>query len=173
MAAAANTAVMEIAGGHQLHVLVFESVTNAADVCQWVRQPAADFAAMDARAILHPVQLAAAALQAVHAAANGKLATHHVHSEIVYAVSASKQINDAFRRFGASESSTRLVLATFEGQAADRLRERVHGTQVDVATLSSACDEALVRKLYKVSEAETRVGPLLDAIVTRIALTRL
>ncbi|KAJ1622993.1 kinase binding protein CGI-121-domain-containing protein, partial [Pavlovales sp. CCMP2436] len=157
----------------QLHVLVFDEVSNALEISQWVRQPGADFAAIDARMVVGVPQLFAASMLAVHAEERGKLVTHALPSEVVYALSASKQINEAFRRFGASETSARIVIVTFDAAAAARLHDAVRGKLADPRSLATSFDDTAVRKAYRISETELRVSSLLDAIVSRIAIARL
>jgi len=165
--------VLEPYPDRRMHVIVLDDVSNAAEVSAWVRQPGADFAAVDARMVVGMPQLLAAALCALHAEQRGKLVTHALHSEVVYALSAGKQINEAFRRFGAGESCARIVIVTFDAGAAARLSERILGRRVDPLSLAERFDEAAVRKAYKVTEAELRVASLSDAIVSRIAIQRL
>lgn len=156
-----------------LHIAVFDEVSNSAEVCAWVRTPEAGCAAIDARMVVDSSQLFAAALVALHADARGKLATHGLYSEALFALSASRQISDAFRRFGVSETCTRMVLITFDDAVAARLAVNVSGKLVDPSSLAAGCDEAAVRKAYKVTESELRIGTLADAIVSRIATSRL
>lgn len=171
--ASGTTLRMEQFVGKEVNILAYDDVANAADVCVWVRQPGADFAALDASMVVGIPQIFAAALSALHAESRDKLVTHALHSEIVYALSAAKQINEAFRRFGASDSSTRLVIVTFDAAAALRLKGKVRGTLVDLQLLAAGFDETAVRKAYKITDVELRVGSLLDAIVSRIAIQRL
>ena len=159
--------------GRYLHVAVFDEVSNSAEVCAWVRKPEAGCAAIDARMVVDASQLFAAALVALHAEARGKLMTHGLYSEALFALSASRQISDAFRRFGVSETCTRMVFVTFDDATAARLATNVRGKLVDPSSLAAGCDEAALRKAYKVPESELRFGTLSDAIVSRIATSRL
>jgi EKC/KEOPS complex subunit CGI121/TPRKB len=159
--------------GRHLHIAVFDEVSNGPEVCAWVRKPGAECAAIDASMVLDASQLFAAALVALHAEARGKLVTHGLYSEALFALSASRQISDAFRRFGASETCTRMVIMTFDDDAAARLATNISGKLVDPSSLAAGCDELAVRKAYKVTDTELRFGTLSEAIVSRIATSRL
>lgn len=159
--------------GRHLHVAVFDEITNSAEVCAWVRTPGAECTAIDARMVIDASQLFAAALVALHAEARGKLVTHALYSEALFALSASRQISDAFRRFGANETCTRMVIMTFDDNAAARLAANISGKLVDPSSLGAGCDEVAVRKAYKVTESELRLGTLSEAVVSRIATSRL
>lgn len=173
MEAHACALALEAFEGKAAHVLAFDEVTNAAEVCAWVRQPGADFAAINASMVVDMSQIFAAALSALHAESRGKLVTHALHSEVVFALSAAKQINEAFRRFGASDSTSRIVIVTFDAAAVARLKDQVRGKLIDPHSLAQSFDEAAVRKAYKITDIELRVGSLSDAVVSRIAIQRL
>mmetsp|Transcript_14127 Transcript_14127/g.38055 ORF Transcript_14127/g.38055 Transcript_14127/m.38055 type:complete len:169 (-) Transcript_14127:35-541(-) len=155
-----------------LEVLYFEDVTNAEEICATVRQPGKEFAAIDARMICDPFQLVAAAHQALHAEEREKMATHAISSELIYATSGAKQINEAFRRFGATPASKRVVLTTFDSRVIPELRQLVKGKEADVNLLAGACDEIAIRKAYKINDAELKSSSLIDSVVTRIAIMR-
>lgn len=156
-----------------LHVLVFNGVKNAEDIGALVRKPDAAFGALDASMVIDPFHLLAAALVAQHAHDTGKLATASRHSELVYAIGGTRQINKCLRAFGVKDNSSRVVLVTYEEAWVDKLRATVQGEEVPATSLQPGCDTAAIRKWYGVSDDELAASSLLDAAVNRIAVNRL
>jgi EKC/KEOPS complex subunit CGI121/TPRKB len=119
-------------------------------------------------------QIHAAAARALLCDQAGKLTTKTLHSELVFNLSGTRNVAESFRRFGISDKSDKIVLCVFdanESQLADA-SEIVHGTSMvlkEIGTHLEAQDLALIRKYYKIPEAELKTSSLIDAIASRIA----
>lgn len=103
----------------------------------------------------------------------GKLATRNINTELVYNISATRNISKALKQFGIADTSTYVLAVVFSPCATKlaALRQAVEGAEVQVASdsLGDLADEALVRKVYGISDVEARAGSLVDSIVTRMA----
>ncbi|KAI0020800.1 CGI121 protein [Xylariomycetidae sp. FL0641] len=149
--------------GYRVHAAAFRGVTNAATLhAQLVgRNAAFEYAFVDAGAVVSPRQVLAAVFRAVAADAAGRLRTPNVHAETVCALSASKNIAEAYRRYGITPATTNLIVvkiltpasATTPQEIEAHLREHVHGQPVPFAdeVLAGFTDWARVRKYYKLN----------------------
>ncbi|KAK0130698.1 EKC/KEOPS complex subunit TPRKB [Merluccius polli] len=127
----------------------------------------------------HPSQLVdsfqvlVAANKAVHLQSIGKMKTRGLYSEIIFNLSPANNISEAFKRFGISDSDDSvlvvLVATDDESQVLADITEKVDGQQVPVAELPTLTDVMQIRKLYKVTPQEEKIGSLLDSVVCRMA----
>lgn len=130
---------------------------------------------------------AIAGLGHIHFAANaaliheqqGCLKTSALHSEVLYFLSPTTSIRDAYRRFGVAKDSEAVFIAAFDldAEAWDGLLGRVEGVPADAAAVAEtlqgdggAKKAARLRKVFKISGEELECGSLLDAVVTRVAV---
>ena len=83
------------------------------------------------------------------------------------------QISQCFKRIGAADSDTDVILLEIchqdDKSALDELKSRVSGTEVEISQLPSMRNEEEIKKLYKVTEEELEIGTLTDAVVSRMA----
>lgn len=109
------------------------------------------------------------------------LITKGVHSELVYNLSASRNISRALHTFGVASTTTDVLLAIVDVDKTDmqKVREIVKGAEVsDVDKgLRDTLDIERVSKAYDLSKEERKWGEgdetwnlLVNAIVTRIAV---
>uniref|UniRef100_A0A8C4QHM2 Tp53rk binding protein n=1 Tax=Eptatretus burgeri TaxID=7764 RepID=A0A8C4QHM2_EPTBU len=157
-------------------LLLFDEVRNAAQLRQQVLKG-------NLPAILDPIQVLAAVNKAVHNHRLQKMKTHGLYSEIIYNLSPSKSITESFRRFGITDNDTSLLVITVDlggGKGCDggtddpgigaKLAASVEGRQLPIGELSLLTDVCKIKKFYKVTEEEERLGGLLDAVVCRMAI---
>ncbi|XP_041113485.1 EKC/KEOPS complex subunit TPRKB-like isoform X3 [Polyodon spathula] len=82
-------------------------------------------------------------------------------------------ISDAFKKFGISDGdSAVLIVLIHENEDKCNLEEitaHVEGQQIALEDLSTITDVAKVKKLYKLTPQEEKVGTLLDGIICRMA----
>ncbi|KAK5896018.1 hypothetical protein CgunFtcFv8_009663 [Champsocephalus gunnari] len=99
--------------------------------------------------------------------------TRSLYSEIIFNLSPTNNISEAFKRFGCSDGDDSVLVVFIhnedESQLLADLTARVSGRQVPVEEVSSLTDHAKVKKLYKVTQEEEKSGTLLDAVVCRMA----
>jgi EKC/KEOPS complex subunit CGI121/TPRKB len=130
-----------------------------------------DAAVLDARAIASLDCVRLAACKAVMAYERGALVTKALHSELVYCVSPSKHISEAFRRFGVGENSEALLVCKFNADDGDleRFKAVIEGEVVEFEERPEP-DAAALKKWYKVHENELKIDSLQEAILSRIAI---
>ncbi|CAE1238931.1 CGI121 [Acanthosepion pharaonis] len=123
--------------------------------------------------IQNPFQAITAANKALHQRQNNRMITKNIHSEILFCLSPLKGISDSFRKFGVSDDDKSVFVAVVDDRQHKVLKqivEKVQGKLHDMTDLESLCDVANIKKIYKVTAEEMQVGPLVDALVTRIAM---
>ncbi|KAG7276370.1 hypothetical protein CRUP_014402 [Coryphaenoides rupestris] len=117
-------------------------------------------------------QVLVAANKAVHLQKIGKMKTRSLYSEIIF------NLSPKITRFGISDAddSVLVVLVTTttddddeRSRAVADIVERVDGRQVPVAELPTLSDFTQIRKLYKVTPQEEKIGSLLDSVVCKMA----
>ncbi|KAJ6781425.1 hypothetical protein PWT90_09979 [Aphanocladium album] len=152
---------------YTVHITLFKDVKNAAFLHEQLLSRNSDFeyAFIDASVVVSRLQLLSAIFKAANASVNGALQTPNVHSETVASLSSSKNIAEAYRRFGISPTTKDLLVAkiTFptETQAqptpsdliAKHLQENVQGSSMPVTdeNIAASTDLAKVRKYYKLN----------------------
>ncbi|KAI2641016.1 CGI-121-domain-containing protein [Xylaria nigripes] len=153
---------------HSVHVAVFRNVENAAFLHQQLLARNADFeyALIDASVITSRLQVLSAAFKAITVQVAGAMKTPNVHSEIVYSLSPTNNIAEAYRHHGITPTSRALVVVKVlvNPNAAEKptrtaqdieqhLLTHVKGTPVPFTdeTLSELTDWGCVRKYYKLN----------------------
>jgi tRNA threonylcarbamoyladenosine modification (KEOPS) complex Cgi121 subunit len=103
----------------------------------------------------------------------GALVCRNMPSEIVYNLSATRNIGKALVQFGISDESTSVlfVLLRPTKTTVDSVRAAVDGNEVlDIeAGLRNITNLAAVRTVYEISLAESKTSDIVDSIVTRMA----
>ncbi|KAI0509074.1 kinase binding protein CGI-121-domain-containing protein [Xylaria bambusicola] len=151
---------------HSVHVAVFRGVENAAFLHQQLLARNADFeyALIDAAVIPSRMQVLSAAFKAITLQVAGALKTPNVHSEMVYALSPTSNIAEAYRRYGITPTTKDLVVvkvlvsppSSSSAAAQDvekHLLAHVKGQPAPFTdeTLSALTDWGRVRKYYKLN----------------------
>ncbi|CAK7234672.1 hypothetical protein SCUCBS95973_009015 [Sporothrix curviconia] len=157
-----QVAIEHLPPGYAVYAALFTDVHNAAFLQQQLiaRNPAFEYALVDAATVVSRTHLLAAVYRAVIAHQSGTLKTPNVHSEAVLSLSPSLNIAEAYRRYGIS-GETRNVLVVkvlLDGAPPapvwEHLAANVEGTAVplsNAAALGRCTDLARVRKYYKLN----------------------
>ncbi|CAL8242131.1 unnamed protein product [Merluccius merluccius] len=153
--------------------LLFKGVKNSAELRKSAMEGKINAALINPKMIVDSFQVLVAANKAVHLQSIGKMKTRGLYSEIIFNLSPANNISEAFKRFGISDSDDSvlvvLVATDDESQVLADITEKVDGQQVPVAELPTLTDVMQIRKLYKVTPQEEKIGSLLDSVVCRMA----
>eukprot|EP01027_Heterolobosea_sp_BB2_P014087 GEZU01020280.1.p1 GENE.GEZU01020280.1~~GEZU01020280.1.p1 ORF type:complete len:199 (-),score=35.69 GEZU01020280.1:208-804(-) len=166
-----------------LDLLLFRDVQNVPEIRNKLMQKELEWAIINPEMIVGLLQVAAAANKAVNALVAGKLKTRNVHSELVYDLSPSRNISEAFAKFGITEKNTTILVGLFNASQEQlaAVASLVQGTlvpkdEMEVA-ISKLTNTDAVTKVYKVTKEELQLparqagsSPLLEAVVSRIAI---
>ncbi|MCJ1421946.1 hypothetical protein MMC32_008313 [Xylographa parallela] len=121
-----------------VHIALCADLQNAAFLRQQLLagNAAFEYALLDASSILSPTHLHAAIFRAATDAAAGRLKSHNLHAEIVFALSANNNIADSFRKFGLTAHTTNLVIvkltpASGAASAAERAAAAAVGAHLE------------------------------------------
>ncbi|CAI2186867.1 4123_t:CDS:2 [Funneliformis geosporum] len=160
--------------GH-IHISFYKNVTNAEELRKRLlaHDQELSYAFIDAKVVMDRFQLLIAANDAVHHELHSLLKTYNVHSEIVYNLSPTTNINESLRRFGISNSSTSIVVVKVGGNAEEvksHLSTLIHGDEADVGEFSNSVDISSIKKYYKIDNKVTDQKEMLDIIVGSIAI---
>ncbi|KAK9915759.1 hypothetical protein WJX75_003792 [Coccomyxa subellipsoidea] len=157
----------------KLTVWLFTNVRNAKNIQQQLVAGSLEpeLAFINALVVPDLLIVHAAAQKAMAAHLRGSLRTRSLHAELVYNIAGSKHVGQSLQRFGISEDSKSILVASFHTGDPDagRVRSIVEGESVGLDTLSSLADMDTVKKFYKIVPAELEVGTVADAICCRIA----
>ncbi|XP_034434404.1 EKC/KEOPS complex subunit TPRKB isoform X2 [Hippoglossus hippoglossus] len=169
-----HTHELELFPDRTVTQVLFTEVKNAAEL----RQSAVDgqiiAALINPTMLVDPLQVLVAANKAVHLQNTGKMKTRSLNSEMIFNLSPTNNISEAFKRFGISDGDDSVMVVIIhdkknESQLVEDIVTKVDGRQVPVEDLSSLSDSAKIRKLYKVAPQEETCGTLLDAVICRMA----
>eukprot|EP00045_Choanoeca_perplexa_P003637 m.32412 g.32412 ORF g.32412 m.32412 type:complete len:172 (-) comp12148_c0_seq2:1086-1601(-) len=158
-------------GSRAARVALFVNVKNAKELKTAVIEQKLPAALINPSLVADVFLLRLAAMEAASAEESNSMKTRSVYTEIIFQLSPSKQIKHALETIGIQDDSTALLLLTFEDDAkAQELCAMVEGSLVSPVQLQDLADLAAIRKAFKVQPAEEKMGSIVDAIATRMAL---
>ncbi|KAM6962155.1 EKC/KEOPS complex subunit TPRKB [Tautogolabrus adspersus] len=164
---------LELFPDHRVTQLLFKDVKNAAELRQCAMKGEINGALINPAMLVNPFQVLVAANKAVHLQKIGKMKTRSLYSEIIFNLSPTNNISEAFKRFGISDGDESVMVVLVhnkdELQPLSDIIARVNGQQVAVEDVSSLSNNTKIQKLYKVTPQEEKCGTLLDAVVCRMA----
>ncbi|XP_066525259.1 EKC/KEOPS complex subunit TPRKB [Hoplias malabaricus] len=164
---------LELSPEHAVTQLLFRDVGNCAELRKMAVEGQISGALINPSMVLDPFQTLVAANKAVHLQKIGKMKTRSLFSEIIFNLSPTNNISEAFKRFGTSDSDNAVLIVLVHNKeevfCKDNVVSKVDGQQIPVDQIPTLSDIAKIKKFYKLTPQEEKCGSILDAVVCRMA----
>uniref|UniRef100_A0A7S0BN12 EKC/KEOPS complex subunit CGI121 n=1 Tax=Rhodosorus marinus TaxID=101924 RepID=A0A7S0BN12_9RHOD len=159
--------------GTSVELMMYSDVKNSSSIKSKLMSGKLDCAVFDRHLVMEVFQVMVAAQMAYQRYSTGKAACRTMHAEVLYCLSAMKSISNVFATFGLDGSQRELLIVVINPHKTivDEIQRSIDGKEVsDIErSLSTGYDEARIKEVYKISDTELHAGPLLDAVLSRMA----
>ncbi|XP_064633052.1 EKC/KEOPS complex subunit Tprkb-like [Lineus longissimus] len=169
-----KSGVWAVSNEKSVFLALYEDVENCKELKQMAVDGKIDGILINPAMIIHPFQVLMAARKATHNMSVNKMTTKKFQTEVLYSLSANKNITDSLIKFGITDQQRSILLAVMSSpdtvaEDGEKLGQVIQGRKTDLSSIGKYTDEKLIKKVYKVKDPELEVGLLLDAVIGRIA----
>nr|CAB3267197.1 EKC/KEOPS complex subunit Tprkb-like [Phallusia mammillata] len=151
----------------EIAIGLYNNVSNCKDLKEKISEGNLCIALVKAEMIVDTFQLLVAASKAFYHEVEKQLKTRTVFTEILYNLSPSNKISECFKLFGVNDTAENIIVVCRKNDSSS-VRSEVQGNLVSLSLLDKICDKELVKKLYKITESEVSVSPLVDCVVSQM-----
>eukprot|EP00755_Sulcionema_specki_P039925 Sspe_Gene.113728::Locus_98463_Transcript_1_1_Confidence_1.000_Length_511::g.113728::m.113728/K15901/CGI121, TPRKB; EKC/KEOPS complex subunit CGI121/TPRKB len=145
--------------GH-FEFMLFEEVENTEDVRLKLKAGELDMAVVNPCMVLSLLQLRAAGYKALTFHEQERMVTNNIHSELVYSLSASRNISQSLSAFGPKPDSTAMLIAVYCTPDTDicavkeNVAKVIRGKHVSLSNFENHTNHREIIKVYKIKDAE-------------------
>lgn len=167
-----HTIHLELFSDTPATVTLFEDVKNVSELKQKLSKKEIDAVMLTPKMLISTFQISAAVNKAIHVHVTRQAKTRTVNAEIIYSLSPSTNISDAFKTFALGPGDRAVVVVILDDPDQARLlsiAKQIKGVCIPMDQLSKHTDRSMIKKKYNISEAELTVGSLEDAVICKMA----
>ncbi|KTW26786.1 hypothetical protein T552_02787 [Pneumocystis carinii B80] len=132
---------------------------------------------IDASTIISFYQILAAVHNSIRNCKENELRTKNIYSEIIYSLSSTLNITDAFEKFGITDKTENLIVIKIGGkkeQAEEELKKIINGTEIEPndSNIEKIRDMTKIYKNYKLNENEKydNLSEVIKIIISSMAM---
>ncbi|CAH1972992.1 unnamed protein product [Acanthoscelides obtectus] len=153
----------------RIDIKLFKDVENIKSLKQRLMKGELNCCIVKPTLIVDPFQIVVAANKAL---ISEKRTTKSVFTEILFNLSISKNITNSLKTFGIEDSDKHIlvVIVNEKGEDNSKICSEIHGEELELMQLKNFSDVKAIQKVYKIHEDELSNVPLLDSVVSRIAV---
>lgn len=149
-----------------IFIKLYKNVKNTKEIKRKLSSQEIECCIVNCSLILDPFQIVVAANKAL---VSVKQTTKSINTEILFNLSITKNISKSLMTFGLQENDDCFLIVFFNETHGTKLQTVIIGEEVHLSELKGLRDVNAIKKYYGISEAETKVIPLIDSVVSRIA----
>nr|CAH7726089.1 unnamed protein product [Callosobruchus chinensis] len=155
--------------GTSIEIKLYKNVENVKLIRQRLLKGDLKCCVIKPSLIVDPFQIVVAANKAF---TSEKRTTKTVFTEILFNLSISKNITNSLKTFGIDDSDHNIIVVLVNESAEDNksICSDIQGEELELACLKDFSDVNAIRKVYKIDDKEFSNVPLLDSVVSRIAV---
>nr|CAI5858053.1 unnamed protein product [Callosobruchus analis] len=155
--------------GTSIQIKLYKNVQNVKLLRQRLMKGDLNCCIVKPSLIVDPFQIVVAANKAF---TSEKRTTKTVFTEILFNLSISKNITNSLKTFGIDDSDVNIlvVLLSETGKHNKNVCSDIQGEELELSVLKDFSDVNAIRKVYKIDDKEFSNVPLLDSVVSRIAV---
>ncbi|RXG52384.1 EKC/KEOPS complex subunit Tprkb [Armadillidium vulgare] len=154
---------------------LYKDVENISEIHQKLVNGELEAAIINPCLIADLFQITIAVNKAIRLNLLNKMKTKNVFTEIIYNLSPDRKIAQALKTFGIDDKLNALLVVTICPETHyktedETLSEIINGTICSIEDLELFTNEELLKKIYKLTDAEVKHGSIVNSIVGRMAL---
>ncbi|XP_058803651.1 EKC/KEOPS complex subunit Tprkb-like [Phymastichus coffea] len=157
----------------EVSIYLYRNVDNMPEIHRKLVSKELSCCIVKANLVLEPLHVSTAVDRAVLNQMNGLMFTRNLNTEIIYYLSASKNILEGIQNFGVSDDTRDVLIIIIytseEKEAVTRyILSSIKGERIPIDRLYEFSDIELMKELYNIDTDELRDVELEDAIISRI-----